>query len=312
MQFVASVARGPLAQINAQGGPPPDGMQIGTVGAASPVHSSAWAATCSGYPVRFTPAPATLPLAELVARLNAANPPALQGYPALLTQLAGERLAGRLRIAPRSVTSMGETLSSRDRDSITAGFGVPVTDLFVSTEGLVGRSQPGEQVLTFASDLCIVELVDQQNQPVKPGSPSAKVLLTNLHNLTQPLIRYELTDRLVAQPAATGHGHLRATAQGRADAPFRYGRVEVSPFAIRSALATAPTVREYQIRQTPRGLEALIVAEQEPPTDELATELEETLRTAGIRDPEVDIRPVDAIERHPQTGKSRRFIPITD
>jgi hypothetical protein len=48
MQFVASVVRGPLAQINAQGGPPADGVQIGIVGAASPVHSSAWAATCSG------------------------------------------------------------------------------------------------------------------------------------------------------------------------------------------------------------------------------------------------------------------------
>jgi phenylacetate-coenzyme A ligase PaaK-like adenylate-forming protein len=98
-QFVASVARGPLAEINAQGGPPPDGVQIGTVLAASSVHSSGWAATCAGYPVRFTPAPATLPLADIVARLNAADPPALQGYPALLRQLAGERRAGRLRIA---------------------------------------------------------------------------------------------------------------------------------------------------------------------------------------------------------------------
>jgi hypothetical protein len=98
-------------------------------------------------------------------------------------------------------------------------------------------------------------------------------VIANLHNLTQPLIRYELTDRLVAQPAAIGHGHLRATAQGRADAPFRYGRLEVSPFAIRSVLATASAVREYQIRQTPRGLEARIVAEHELHTEVLTTQL---------------------------------------
>jgi phenylacetate-CoA ligase len=311
-QFVASLARGPIAAISTSGELPSAGMEIGLVGAGSPVHSSGFgAATVTGLPVRFVSAPATLPLAQIVARLNAANPPAVQGYPSLLRQLASERRAGRLRIAPRSVTSMGETLTAGDRRAITAGFEVPLTDLFVSSEGLVGRSQPGEQVLTFASDMCIVELVDQQNQPVKPGNPSAKLLLTNLHNLTQPLIRYELTDRLIAEPAGRAHGHLRATAEGRADPPFRYGNSEVSPFAIRAAFATAPDVREYQVRQTPRGLEVLIVAEQEPDADALTSQLEATLHTAGIHDPEVTIRRVNAIERHAQTGKSRRFLPIT-
>jgi phenylacetate-coenzyme A ligase PaaK-like adenylate-forming protein len=311
MQFIASVARAPLAQINAQGGPPPDGLQIGTVLAASPVHSSAWAPTCSGYPVRFTPAPATLPLAEIVARLNAADPPALQGYPSLLRQLAGERQAGRLRIAPRSVTSAGETLSPDDRDAIAVGFGVPVTDLFVSTEGLVGRSEPGGQVLTFASDLCIVELVDQDNQPVPAGVTSARALVTNLHNLTQPLIRYELTDQFIAHPTGPENGHLRATAQGRADPPFRYGRIEVSAFAIRSVLATAPTVREYQISQTNHGLDAAIIADGELDTRTIAARLADTLRTAGLANPEVALRHVKTIERHADTGKTRRFIPLS-
>jgi phenylacetate-coenzyme A ligase PaaK-like adenylate-forming protein len=310
-QFVASLARGPIAAVTASGAPPSAGLQIGFVGAGSPVHSSGFgAATLTGFPLRLVSAPATLPLAQIVARLNAADPPALQGYPSVLRQLASERRAGRLRIAPRSVTSMGETLTAEDRHVITAGFDVPVTDLFVSTEGLVGRSQPGEQVLTFASDMCIVELVDKQNQPVKPADPSTKVLLSNLHNLTQPLIRYELTDRLVAQPAGATNGHLRATAEGRADTPFRYGSVEVSPFAIRSVFATAPAVREYQVRQTPRGLEALIVAEQEPHTDALSSQLKEALAAVGVQDPEVMIRRVDTIERDAQTGKSRRFIPI--
>ena len=49
------------------------------------------------------------------------------------------------------------------------------------------------------------------------GTPSAKVLLTNLYNHTRPLIRYELTDRLTRHPAGAGHGHLRATVDGRAD-----------------------------------------------------------------------------------------------
>ena len=164
------------------------------------MHSSGWAATVTGYPVRFASAPATLPLDEIVARLKATNPPGLQGYPWLLRQLAGEREAGRLQVAPRSVTSMGETLTAEEREAITAGFGVPVSDLFVSTEGLVGRCEPGSEALTFASDIYIVELVDADNQPLTEGVASAKALVTNLHNLTQPLIRYELTDQLLARP----------------------------------------------------------------------------------------------------------------
>lgn len=104
--------------------------------------------------MRLLPVPATLPLAEATECLNALQPPALLGYPSKLAQLAGEQRAGRLRIAPQSVAAMGEVLTGADRAAITAGFGVPVVDQFVSTEGLVGHSEPGEPVLTFASKQC--------------------------------------------------------------------------------------------------------------------------------------------------------------
>jgi phenylacetate-coenzyme A ligase PaaK-like adenylate-forming protein len=59
--------------------------------------------------------------------------------------------------------------------------------------------------------------------------------------------------RVAAYASLTANGHLRATVQGRADTIFRYGPVELHPHAIRSVLATASTVREYQIRQTLAG-----------------------------------------------------------
>ena len=45
-------------------------------------------------------------------------------------------------------------------------------------------------------DLVIVEVVDEDMRPVRAGMPGHRVLLTNLVNLTQPLIRYEVTDML--------------------------------------------------------------------------------------------------------------------
>ena len=108
-------ARRPLAAAIAPGGPPPEGLRIGIVGAASPVHSSGFAAALAGGPpIELIPAPVTLPLAEIVARLNAASPPALLGYPTMLRRLGDERRAGRLRIAPRSVTAMSELLIPAD------------------------------------------------------------------------------------------------------------------------------------------------------------------------------------------------------
>jgi hypothetical protein len=86
-------------------------------------------------------------------------------------------------------------LTPGDREAISGAFGVPVINTFVSTEGLVGHSEPGGMMLTFASDTCIAECVDEAGRPVPDGTASARALVTNLHNLTQPLIRYELTDR---------------------------------------------------------------------------------------------------------------------
>src|SRR5580658_5598189 len=222
--FVGTIIRRLMA-----GGAPPEGLVIGIVGAGSPVHSSGLAAvTATAPPVRMISAPAGLPTAEIVRRLNAAQPPILMGYAAKLAELAREQRAGRLRLGPRSVISNSGALGPDERTAISEAFGVPVIDLFVSTEGLVGHTGPGDAVFTFASDTCIAECVDDQGHPVPDGIASSKVLVTNLHNLTQPLIRYELTDRFTpVRP--TGGGLLRARVDGRADDLFRYATVSVHP-----------------------------------------------------------------------------------
>jgi phenylacetate-coenzyme A ligase PaaK-like adenylate-forming protein len=282
---------------------------MAAVMAAAPIHVSGFAsAVLTGPPVRLLSAPATLPLDELVERLNDLQPPALMGYPSKLVLLAREQRTGRLGIAPRVITSTSETLIPEDRDAIRAAFGAPVVDQFATTEGLVGHSAPDDSVLTFASDMCIAELVDADNQPVPEGTPSAKVLVTNLHNFTQPLIRYELTDRFVRHP---GDGPLRATVEGRADEVFRYDSVEVHPHAIRTELVMAPAVREYQVHQTERGAHVAVVADGELDPDALATAIARNLRRAGVPDPHVTVRRVDAVPCHPQTGKVTRFIALT-
>jgi phenylacetate-coenzyme A ligase PaaK-like adenylate-forming protein len=94
---------------------------------------------------------------------------------------------------------------------------------------------------------------------------------------------------------------------GRNDAPLRYGDVEVHPLVIRTVFTKAPAIREYQVRQTERGVAADLVVDGTLDTAAVARSVEMSLRAAGVPDPRAE---VSAVERHPETGKVRRFIPL--
>src|SRR5690606_28956819 len=50
------------------------------------------------------------------------------------------------------------------------------------------------------ADWFAFEPVDAEFRPVAPGEPSHTVLLTNLINRTQPILRYDLGDSIVMRP----------------------------------------------------------------------------------------------------------------
>ena len=314
LQFFGTLTRGVVARLEAMGGPPPGGLPIAMVAAGSPVHATGVATPlCQGdtaFPFRFMGVPVTQPLFDIVEQLNALQAPALYGYPSMLARLAREQEAGRLRISPMLVTCTSETCTPELRAAITTGFGAPLIDSFGSTEGLVGASAPDEDVITFAEDGCIVELVDEHHRPVAPGAPSAAVLVTNLSNRLQPLIRYELTDTFVQQPAASEHGYLRARVSGRSDEDFRYGEVTVHPLVIRAVMLQSQEVVEYQVRQTSAGIDVTTVADHGLDLEVLRGDLSSALGGAGLADPKVSVRSAPNLQRDAATGKLRRFVPL--
>lgn len=309
--FLLSQLRASMARALAGGGPPPGGMLGALVAAGSAVHATrAFAALFSDDSMRLRSIAATLPLGEIVARLNEIRPMTLLGYPSLLTLLAEEKRSGRLAIAPASITGTSEVFAPERQAEIARVFGCPVSDSFGSSEGLSGVSAPGEAAIDLASDLAIVELVDEHDRPVAPGETSAKALVTVLYNRAQPLIRYELTDRMRQHPPSPAHGHLRVSVEGRTDDAFAYGSLRVHPLAVRSVFVKTPQVSEYQVRQTANGIAVAVVALAPFDRDALAGKLAESLARAGLRDPTVSLEIVERIARHPQTGKVARFIPL--
>jgi phenylacetate-CoA ligase len=133
--------------------------------------------------------------------------------------------------------------------------------------------------------------------------------MTNLHNRTQPLIRYELTDHFTRH-SAVGGPYLSATVEGRGDEVFRYEAITIDPLIIRTVMVRTPAAIEYQVQQTSHGIDIDVVTDSELDQTALTVSLEQSMRSAGLADPVVRVREVAEIARHRQSGKTRRFIAL--
>jgi phenylacetate-coenzyme A ligase PaaK-like adenylate-forming protein len=163
--------------------------------------------------------PITLPQRELVAALNR-NPPAfLSTYPTMALLLALERNARRLAIEPAAIWCGGECLSPFAREAIEQAFDCRVHDEYGAAECFAIGSACSLGAMHCHADWVILEPVDRDGQAVPPGEASHTVLLTNLANRLQPIIRYDLGDsiRVVAEPCACGSPLPVVAVQGRSD-----------------------------------------------------------------------------------------------
>jgi phenylacetate-coenzyme A ligase PaaK-like adenylate-forming protein len=310
VEFFCAVLRSGLRQVAAMmGWPPARPLPIVLAAAPTGMHATRALMTLAEGAVAMPVfAPATLPFDEVVERVNAAQPMLIAGYTSTVARLADARAAGSLTATPQMVVVTSEQLTPELSDRIARGFGAPPANNFASTEGLIGAAPPGSDVFDFASDLAIVEFVDAEDRPVSVGEPADHVLVTNLANVTQPLIRYRLDDRMVEAEPSPLHGHQRARLDGRNDAYMDLGGVQIHPLSLRSALLKHPEIIEYQVFHGAGGLRVDIVPGGPVDSTRLEREIAAVLVAAGANGIEVTIRPVDAVRRDPGTGKARRFI----
>jgi len=197
------------------------------------------------------------PLPELVAALNAYAPAFVASYPTMLALLAAERTAGRLRVAPSLVWSGGEFLAPAARDALAAAFGCPVLNEYGTSECMSIASSCDRGWLHVNADWVIVEPVDADYRPVAPGATSNSVLLTNLANRVQPILRYDLGDAVVARPdpCPCGSPLPAIRVEGRREdvlvLPGAHGReVRVPPMALTTVVEDAADLARFQIAQT--------------------------------------------------------------
>lgn len=293
----------------------PGPVRTAVVAATHATHMTAAASrTFASDTVEMHRFPVALPIEEIVDGLNRVQPATVISYASALGLLAAEADAGRLRIAPRRLVATSEPLLPELRAAVEAAFAAPVANCWASSEaGIMAMGCWRSAGMHLLEDTVVVEPVDERGEPVPPGTRSAKVLVTNLFNPVLPLIRYELTDEvtLLDEPCPCGSAHRRvADVEGRRDDLLRYGTVVVHPHVVRSALARHPEIVEFQVRQTTAGADVLVLASAPADLALVAKQVAAALEGVGVPAPVVDVRGVDALPRHPGTGKLRRFVPL--
>ena len=166
----------------------------------------------------------------------------------------------------------------------------------------------------ISDDLVILEPVDAQGNAVPYGQPADRVLLTNLYNLSQPLIRYDIANAMTMTdaPCPCGCAHRRITAiHARLNGVFSYPDGATVPRQdLEKLLLAWPGVADFYVEQTAHGADISVVPFGPYDDDRLRAELVELLAGHGVPDPEVDVHEV-AEPKRLWTGKVRQFAPLS-
>jgi phenylacetate-coenzyme A ligase PaaK-like adenylate-forming protein len=249
---------------------------------------------------------------RVLEALNRWQPTTLAVYPSSLRLLAREQLAGRLRIVPRTIYTGGEVLFEEVRQLARDAWGTEVFDQYGATEtGNMAAECSRHNGLHINEDMVIVEVVDGANRPVPAGEYGDKLLVTVLFNTTQPLIRYEISDRLrlASSPCPCGKPYrLLESVQGRAEEVLEFptstgGLVQVHTIVLERVLDALPAA-EWQVIQEGGRLRVLLSGVREDFQDREAVDsLLRALGAQGVDHPSVEIVRVPSIPRG-ATGKA--------
>ena len=228
-----------------------------------------------------------LPPEDQAKRLFETRPQVITGHPTCLEAVAEaiERSGRQGWLGTRLVVCRGEMLTPRTRALLERAFACRVSDFYNCEEiGNIAWECPKRSgVMHIATDGCVVEILDDEDQPV-PDGKEGDVVLTNLFNRTMPFVRYRLGDRASLRPpeerCVCGYsGPSMSLVAGRADDSIWLpsGR-RVSPRVVDSIVGLATLdesadtgflTRQYRVVQRTQSEIDVTLALEEPPPHEL-------------------------------------------
>lgn len=197
----------------------------------------------------------TTPIEQQLEWLEREAPDYLLTHPTMLDRL----LRARDDFRParlKQVLTISEILAPGLRALCHERWGVPVVDTYSTREcGYLAFQCPQEAHYHLQAESALVEILDQSGAPAKPGT-IGRVIVTPLHNLAMPLLRYDIGDYAETGdgpcPCGRGLPVIRSIVGRRqnllrlADGSERWPLL--SSGDIGALLALAP-IRHYQVAQ---------------------------------------------------------------
>ncbi len=198
--------------------------------------------------------------------VQAFGPKCIYGYASSVALLAARASARgiRLRLPKlRVVCTTGEPLYAHQRTLIEKTFGVPAANEFGSRDiGFTAHETP-EQQLLLMSESIVLEVLDHEGQPAKPGA-LGEAVMSGLCSDAQPFIRYRTGDMVRMSPEGSRDGrglHVLSEVTGRTtDFVVRADGTIMHALAVIYVLRAVDGIAEFKfIQHAVHDVEVLIV-----------------------------------------------------
>jgi phenylacetate-CoA ligase len=227
------------------------------------------------------------PVEQQVEWLRRQNPDYLLTHPTIARRLADHcRDQGARLPQLKQVITIAENLKPEVRSAVHDAWGVPLVDIYSTREiGYIALQCPDHEHYHIQSEHVLVEVLNEEGQPCAPGEVG-KLLVTSLHNLAMPLIRYDIGDYVeVGRPCPCGRGlpviqRILGRTQNMLVMPSGERRWPLLSSAnIATMLEIAPAIREYQFAQKAPDLIEFRLAVPQPLAADEEARLTEWVRT---------------------------------
>jgi amino acid adenylation domain-containing protein len=250
------------------------------------------------------------PIERVVGQLQRFQPHRLTGYASSIAVLADQAIERNLRIQPQRVFVSGDMLTTEMEQRIIDAWKAPISNLYGASESLfLAIKDSNDGVMRVMSDLNVLEILDENNQPVKPGE-EGRVVITNLCNHTVPILRYELGDYVTRGSSADSEA-IQAIRPGKANDALPIvldsGKPDnVSPRALTSFYALGVERAQFVCRN-PNHIRIDYIAESDV-NDCVRNEFQRILELKGAAGMPFEVRRVASIAADQKTGKVRLVV----
>lgn len=246
------------------------------------------------------------PIEEHIEKLNQFKPDVVCGYFSGLKILANYQENGLLKLSPNIILNTGEGINHKDKEYITRIFNAPMVNSYgISECGNFGIGKDEYGGIALNDDLVFVEIKEDH------------ILITNLFNETQPLIRYRLEDYLTLSKNAPVDFPFTVVNEviGRAESSIWFknkdGKMDfIHPIVIAEFFVKG--LDRHQIVLTGESSFDFLAVVNDAKTEEVVEKIRKKLDLILVEknflDVSYDVKVVESLNIDSKTGKFKQII----